>query len=158
LESLRRHGVIALRGNNDHAAARLLAERQGPDAIRSVAERLGRLPLAAQWRGALLVHSLPFVEELGAASMIGAMGIEEAMRVFERTPHSLVFRGHGHQPEMIAHRDGRAVVESLCAGDRIDLSVHAPCILTCGALSSGFCMLWHPEDRRVEVLTIGGQH
>jgi predicted phosphodiesterase len=151
LEPLRRRRVVALKGNNDHAAARLLLERGGSAEL---AQRLAALPLSAHWRGAQMVHSLPFVEELGAAGLIGSMGVEQALRLFERSHHALVFRGHGHTPEMIWYRDAQVRVERLSAGDCIDLSLHRPCVLTCGALSSGFCMIWHPARRQAHCLAL----
>jgi len=39
---------------------------------------------------------------------------------------------------------------SLAAGQVIELGVYRPCIVTCGALASGWVMIWKPGDDRLE--------
>jgi hypothetical protein len=152
LEILIQAGVTILKGNNDHALA--VALRGGSTAGRTLA-RLEGLPMAVELEGALFVHSLPFTRELGPASLIGALGPAEAERFFAGFPQPLLFRGHGHSPEIIWRRAGRAFAQPMAPGAAVELTGRLPCIVTCGALANGHCMVWRPAAQRVENLMLG---
>ncbi len=150
---VKKHGIIAVKGNNDHALA---ADARGrPDAgiRRATLAFLENLPLCLSVGGAELVHSRPFVRRLGLSAMIGVMGQREAGDFFRENPKGLLFRGHGHRPEMISGRNNEARFSSLAEGQTIELSGHRPCIITCGALTSGFVMVWEPGKDRLECRT-----
>jgi predicted phosphodiesterase len=150
---LERH-VKTIRGNNDQA---IVANHIGqetspvpPDVLRA----LQKLELVNYYQHAMFIHSLPFIRELGLSSMIGTMGLQKIRRFCNEFPGYILFRGHSHSPE-IAWLQGRQVkVQSLSAGVRLDLSERIPCVVTCGALTRGMCMIWHPEGNYIESLLI----
>ncbi len=153
LEALCQAGVIAVRGNNDHALAASL--RTGAPAAGKTLKLLEDLPMALELSGALFVHSLPFTRELGPASLIGAVGPAAARRFFADFRHPLLFRGHGHSPGILFHSGGRLTEHSIGGGEIFDLAGCLPCIVTCGALASGHCMVWRPAAQIVESLRLG---
>ena len=151
LDALRQERVTAVRGNNEQALAAALRGAAGAE---GTVARLARLPLAIELEGALLVHSLPFTRELGPASLIGALGPAEARRFFADFRHPLLFRGHGHSPQIVFRRGGRVDARLLEAGETVVLAGRLPCIVTCGALADGHCMVWQPALRRVQSLRL----
>ena len=69
---------------------------------------------------------------------------------FRRFADHILFRGHSHSPEITSQgRHGRVTSEIISPGEAIDITEHTPCIVTCGALDRGFCLLWSPADNRI---------
>ena len=44
-------------------------------------------------------------------------------------------------------RDSRVIII------KIELTEKIPCVVTCGALTRGFCMAWNPEENVIECLS-----
>jgi predicted phosphodiesterase len=147
---VRDHGIVAVQGNNDHTLAVDARGRPDGGIRRATAIFLENLPLCLEVDSAKLVHSRPFVRRLGLSAMIGVMGNREAEDFFRENPHGLLFRGHSHKPEMIFRRKKDIRFFSLTAGHTLQLAGYRPCIVTCGALTSGFVMLWKPDQDRLE--------
>ena len=95
---IKAHGIIALKGNNDHSMAGNLAGRKDCADLRAVASYLRALPLVYHHQNAIFTHSRPFVEELGPVALIGSMGPAETRRFFAASPEAVLFRGHAHSP------------------------------------------------------------
>lgn len=153
VELLKTHDVTAVKGNNDHIV--LLNHRAQPGEVVSqiTLDYLGNLAQTVERDNVFFTHSLPFAKELGPAGMIRNMGIGESDKFFSESPQSVLFRGHSHQPGII-YRDGaKTVAESLSAGQNIDLSQRTPCVITCGALTSGICMIWEPAKEKSHCLS-----
>jgi predicted phosphodiesterase len=153
LQPLQMHRVITIKGNNDHAIVANHIGRKKTPVSPEILQYLQRLPLMKYYRNALFVHSLPFVRELGLSSMIGAMGQNESRRFFREFPEHIVFRGHSHSPEISWLLNQQIEARSLAVGEIFHLSQKIPCIVTCGALTRGLCMLWHTEENVVECLS-----
>ena len=154
IRSLQSARVTAIRGNNDHS---ILANQTGrPKAVISddSLDFLDRLPLKVSYHNADFVHSLPFTEELGLSSMIGSIGTTDASRYFRSSPRSILFRAHSHSPELMWYRNGRSITRPLVADETLDSRFFWPCIITCGALTSGYCMIWEPATAAVTCLRL----
>jgi predicted phosphodiesterase len=154
LEPLRKHHVITLKGNNDHAIVANQIGREASPEIASVLKHLQELPLVAVFQNAVFAHSLPFDGELGLSCMIGAMGENEARRSFNQFPQHIVFRGHSHTPELLRLRHQRVESRPLGIGEKFNLNGQLPCVVTCGALTGGLCMLWDPQANLIECLSL----
>ena len=77
-----------------------------------------------------------------------AAAIRNALAVFADAGCRLVYH-----PE-IAWLQGRQVkFKSLSAGVQLNLSQKIPCVVTCGALTRGLCLIWNPEDNVIECLS-----
>ena len=153
LRPLLEHRVITIKGNNDHTiVANHLGRKKSPVPPDTL-QHLERLPLMKYHRNALFVHSLPFVRELGLSSMIGTMRQNESRRFFRKFPAHILFRGHSHSPEISWLLDQKIEARSLAVGEKFNLSHKIPCIVTCGALTRGLCMVWCTEKNVVECLS-----
>ncbi|CAB1057750.1 hypothetical protein D1BOALGB6SA_2505 [Olavius sp. associated proteobacterium Delta 1] len=153
LGPLREQCVITIKGNNDHAiVANHLGRKETPIAPK-ILEYIQNLPLVQNYQNAILTHSLPFADTLGLACMIGTMSEKEAHRSFSEFPHHVIFRGHSHRPEILRRRGRRIESRTPAVGVKIDLAERLPCVVTCGALTRGLCMLWDPEENYVESLS-----
>ena len=147
---LREFQVNCVKGNNDHS---IVVNHEGRESTSIQAESLAylrRLPLVIALKGCFLAHSLPFEKELGLACMVGVMTDDYARIFFRRFADHILFRGHSHSPEITSQgRHGRVTSEIISPGEAIDITEHTPCIVTCGALDRGFCLLWSPADNRI---------
>lgn len=140
---LQENDVLAIKGNNDYA----ILLNQDKKIINPTTHRfLENLPLAREENGAAFVHSLPFVEELGLSAMIGTMRNHVAARFFQESSARILFRGHSHSPQIIRRIDGQIRKAVIREGEKIDLHQVRPCIITCGALTEGLCMIWNRKD------------
>lgn len=149
IDLIKTHGIIALKGNNDHSMAGNLSGRKDRADLRAAADYLRSLPLVHHHQNAIFTHSRPFLEELGPVALIGSMGPAETRRFFAVSPEAILFRGHAHAPGIMWAKARDIVSRPMAAGDTITLRVKIPCVVTCGALTHGFCMIWHPQDERL---------
>ncbi|MFZ5564154.1 MAG: metallophosphoesterase family protein [Thermodesulfobacteriota bacterium] len=143
---LRDHDVLAVKGNNEHTVSVNYAGQESPVVSDATALFLGRLPMVRDFAGALFAHSLPFEKELGLSAMVRTMEKAEARAFFSQYPDGLLFRGHNHAPQILWQEHGKILAETLSPDQRIDLSRRRPCVVTCGALVDGLCMIWDPEE------------
>lgn len=150
---IKRRGILAVRGNNDHSLAADAKGRKSEYLRGETIAFLENLPLRLSVEGATLVHSQPFIRRLGLSAMIGVMGRHEAERYFRESPRGLLFRGHSHRPEIIYRSKSQIRFAPMIAGATIHLDEYRPCIVTCGALSSNFILVWKPGKNRLTLLT-----
>ncbi|MBW2412815.1 MAG: metallophosphoesterase family protein [Deltaproteobacteria bacterium] len=149
-------GILAIKGNNDHQIevnhrSRGANPGHRKDLIpRDVLEFIIELPLVRSCQHALFTHSLPFARELGLSSMVGTMGEMELNWFFSAHPRGMLFRGHSHDPELIFKQDHRIITRVLQPGRKYNLSDQLPAVVTCGALTNRFCMIWMPETETLE--------
>jgi predicted phosphodiesterase len=148
---LRANNVTAVKGNNDHAIS---ANHPGGKISEETIGYLSALPLVAGYGEALFTHSLPFAEKLGLSCMIRGMGKNEAALFFKEHPGKILFRGHGHRPEIISKESGTIAVRSILPGENTELAGMLPCIITCGSLAAGYCMIWKPDEKSVKCYAI----
>jgi predicted phosphodiesterase len=154
LGALRDPRVTIIKGNNDQAIVANYFGREGPPVSPEVLQYLRELPPVKYHLNAIFAHSLPFVREMGLSSMIGDMGDRETRRFFREFPDHVIFRGHSHSPEIVWLRGQQIVRRSLVTGEKFELAEKIPCVVTCGALTRGLCMIWNPEENVIEGLSI----
>jgi len=146
-------GVICVKGNNDHAIVVNHEGRKSVSVDAVTVDYLRGLPMVIELQSSLLAHSLPFERELGMACMVGTMNREYALDFFRKFNGRILFRGHSHTPEIIRRdRHGQPASETIHPGQAIEIKAHTACIVTCGALDRGLCLLWSPEDGRITSL------
>ena len=146
---VRNHGIIAVKGNNDHSLAADARGRMNGGIHPKTLTFLENLPLHITVEDARLVHSRPFTRRLGLSAMIGTVGKKEARAYFKENPTGLLFRGHSHQPELICLHDDTIRFTSLQDKQVLDLRICRPCIITCGAVCESTAMIWEPIDARL---------
>ena len=150
---LQDHRVITIKGNNDHAIIASHMGREISPVSQTVLRSIQDLDLVKNYGNAIFIHSLPFARELGLASMIGTMGPKEIRRFFKEFPGQILFRGHSHSPEIAWLQGLQVKVKSLSSGVQLNLSDRIPCVVTCGALTRGLCMIWDPEENDIESIS-----
>ena len=146
LDIIREHHVLAIKGNNEHAIAVNLKDHEDDPQALSLASYLLQLPLVRYDEKAIFAHSLPFEKELGLSAMVRIMEPLAAELFFRMYPGHVLFRGHSHTPEIMFSREGRAVTRSIPADEKIFLTDIRPCVVTCGALMDGLCLVWNPRE------------
>ena len=145
--------VIIIKGNNDQAIVANHIDKARPPVSPEILQYLRNLPLVKYHLNAIFTHSLPFVRELGLSSMIGNLGDRETHRFFKEFPDRVIFRGHSHSPEIVWLQEEQIARRPLVAGEKLELAERIPCVVTCGALTRGFCMAWNPEENVIECLS-----
>jgi predicted phosphodiesterase len=154
LDRLRDPRVIVLKGNNDQAIVANYFGRERPPVSPQVLQYLSELAAVKYHSNAIFAHSLPFVREMGLSSMIGDMGDRQTRRFFREFPDRVMFRGHSHSPEIVWLRGQQIVRRSLVVGEKCELTEKIPCVVTCGALTRGLCMVWDPQENVIECLSM----
>lgn len=142
--------ILAIKGNNDYA---ILLSRDRQLIHETTHHYLETLPLIRERREAIFVHSLPFTEELGLSAMIGVMRKRIAKRFFNEFDKNILFRGHSHSPQMLRPLAGKILRININEGEKINLKRVLPCIITCGALTEGLCMIWDQEEASLACLS-----
>jgi predicted phosphodiesterase len=147
---LREFKVNCVKGNNDHAVVVNHEGRVSTSIHTQTVDYLRELPLVITLREGLMAHSLPFEKQLGLACMVGTMTREHARVFFRKFSDRILFRGHSHSPQISwqDHR-GRVTSAAIIPGQAIETKERTPCIVTCGALDHGLCLLWSPADSRI---------
>jgi len=150
VELLKDYEVKGIKGNNDHSLV-VNQDGQSDGPIKpGTLQYLKRLPLVTHSDRALLTHSLPFEKEMGLSCMIGNMDRHRALNFFQNHPDQILFRGHSHSPEITWRNRGGGIHSEKVGKDRtVMLNERIPCIVTCGALDMGYCMIWSPAENRV---------
>ena len=146
---LRSARVRSIKGNNDHT---LVVNHAGYDTSivpPGTIEYLKKLPLVLRYREAVFAHSLPFEAEKGLSCMIGTLGTHEIASFFNQYPQHLLFRGHQHAPEIVWRHRGRVAVQEILPNRPVTLRDRLSCIVTCGALDNGFCLIWEPDNQSI---------
>ena len=145
--------VQAIKGNNDQTIVTNLSGRKKSPVSPEVLQALKKLDLAKHFQNAMFIHSLPFIQELGLSSMIGTMGGMEIRRFCRDFPGKILFRGHSHNSEIAWLQQDQVKVQTLVAGAKLNLAEKIPCVVTCGALTRGLCMIWNPEENYIESIS-----
>jgi predicted phosphodiesterase len=157
---LKKNSVVAIKGNNDHIISMHQQRHQHGDQQRkekasalSYLDDYKDLPLWIESSHVLFAHSLPF-QELGLSCMTGVMNKNQSRRFFTRYPEHILFRGHSHQPGIIHQKNNRIADLPMESKQSVSLSPLIPCIVTCGALTRGFCLTWNPATMDVTCCSV----
>lgn len=145
--------ILVIKGNNDHA---VVINQLGMETglIRdNTLKYLKNLPHARHWQGADFAHSMPFIKEMGLSAMVGAMGEQQTLLYFLQKPKGLFFRGHSHEPTIAAMSGKKLITRPLEPGKKISLAKRIPCVITCGALTRGYAMVWDPMGQTLKCLS-----
>jgi len=150
VEPLQEYAVTAIKGNNDHTIVANCTDHRQNSVPLDIIRFLQSLPLVACFQKGVFTHSLPFYQTLGLSCMIRNLGPREAGQIFTQFAEQVVFRGHSHTPEIIWQQGHETRAQDLYPGGKINLAERMPAVVTCGALTDGFCMIWEPMESRIE--------
>ena len=136
--------VIAVKGNNDNALVLHHNSGINPTTI----DYIQSLPLVIQSQQLIFAHSLPFFKTLGLSCMIQGLNSHFLKLCFDYLDeNAILFRGHSHQPEIVVQSNHKYQRTALNLPVEKNLKHLCPCIVTCGAVLNGQCMIYYPENR-----------
>lgn len=150
LDRLAAHGILPIRGNNDHT---LLLNQSQLVSARAMAI-IRQMPLTRQIGAALLAHSLPFAAAMGPRCMLEDMRSRHIRRFFQTYPGRPLFRGHSHRPEIVRPRGAAFTRERMQPGRTYPLQTGQSAVVTCGALFDGLCLVWHRDRESIELIAL----
>jgi predicted phosphodiesterase len=138
------NNIVAIRGNNDHT----LSLTNSPVIHQRTRDYIQSLPLVLQSKQLFFAHSLPFVNALGLSCMIQNLNSHFINLCFNFLgKNAILFRGHSHQPEMVVQLNKEYQRIVLNFPVKKDLNKLCPCVITCGTVMDGQCMIYYPNDR-----------
>jgi Calcineurin-like phosphoesterase superfamily domain len=153
---LRKHRILAVKGNNDFMLENLLRcqppeikDRFGP-----LVAFLGDLPMKIVWDGVCFAHSLPFDHLRSFYEPIDMGTTDRAREVFDLTRHRILFCGHSHRSVMFRLADGRVSREQLPAGQPAALDPKERYIIVTGSVLERECALFDTEAWSIERVAI----
>jgi hypothetical protein len=82
--------------------------------------------------------------------MIWDMGEKEISRFFRSETKQILFRGHSHKPVISWRVKNKITTEEISLEHEINLLERLPCVITCGALTRGLCLIWDTEHMKIE--------
>ncbi len=153
VNQIRENGIIAVRGNNDH---RIVIDNQDESFSKisyDIVDYLQNLPVVLESKEIVCTHSLPFYDEFGVSCMIGPMRDMDVRSIFAKFPNHILFRGHSHAPWIVWRKRWKVTSKSISSGETICLEDRFPCVVTCGALTRGLCMVWNAEEKELVCLS-----
>ncbi len=146
---LQKNNVIAIKGNNDHTIETNHFYQENSCISKASLSYLHKLPLVIEYPEVIFAHSLPFAKELGLSCMVRIFEKASIKYFCNHFSQTLLFRGHSHGPEMIWMENTDIRYKPLTSDQTIDISNRIPCIITCGSLTQGLCMIWDPGEMNV---------
>lgn len=150
LLSLKKLGILAIRGNNEHTL--LLNQSSGID--RRAFAAIRKMPLVRRIESALLAHSLPFETAMGPRCMYEDLNTDHLGHFFRSYTGMQLFRGHSHQPEVIRPSGAALHREKCLPGCPIPLPPRQSAVITCGALAEGICLVWDRQQETIEFIPL----
>jgi len=149
---IQNNNVIAIRGNNDHT----ISINQNAGIKKSTIDFIQSLPLLIQSQKCVFAHSLPFVDTLGLSCMIQSLNSHFLKLCFNSLDeNAILFRGHSHQPEIVVQSDMGYKHIKLNLPVEKKLDCFLPCIVSCGTVMKGHCMMYDPGDHILTGFLIG---
>ena len=152
LQQVAHQRIAPIRGNNEHT---LLLDRS-PTVAPEILAAIEAMPLSRRIASALLVHSLPCTRASGARCMIEALTAGHIRSFFRHYPDQVLFRGHGHHPEIVRPRPGAWSREPMAPGRIYRVGPGKPAVITCGALIEGLVLIWDQRQRTVTSTGLAG--
>ena len=154
IQILEDNDVVAVKGNNDHMLQiNQIGNLESPISHQSLSY-LKNLSPVIQCDNVYFAHSLPYYDEMGISCITRGLGKQDIKKFFSVPGEKILFRGHGHTPEIIWEKEGLYYREVFSTNKTVDLKPFLPCIITCGALTRGLCMIWDIDTQMLTSLSI----
>ena len=153
---IRKHRVLAVKGNNDFMLENLL--RCQPPESKGLYDRLGtfleELPIKIVWDGLCFAHSLPFDHLRSFYEPIDVGTTDRAREIFDLTRHRILFCGHSHRSALFRLAGDRVSREPIPSGGSVSLNPEERYIIVTGSVLEGECALFDAESWRLESILI----
>lgn len=159
INTLGRHGVATVKGNNDFQLQNLISGGGAPGLpIQEKSAALAfleNLPLKITDQHVCFTHSLPFESIRSLYEPVDNGTTDRAKQVFDQTPYRLVCCGHSHSPVLFRCRGGRITRETIAIGETLFLDPAERYIIVVGASDRGECGVLDPGRNTYERVHIG---
>lgn len=153
---IRRHGIYAVKGNNDFSLETLLAGR--PPELRKPNDHrlvfLRDLPMKIVWGPLCFAHSLPFDFLRAFYEPIDLGTVHRAREVFQATTYRIIFCGHSHRPVLFRGSSETVFREHIPSSKPLFLDPVQRYIHVTGAVCEGECALFDTESWVLERIGI----
>lgn len=153
---IRKHRLLAVKGNNDFMLENLL--RCQPPEGKALYERLGsfleELPMKIVWDGLCFAHSLPFDHLRSFYEPIDVGTTDRAREIFNLTRHRILFCGHSHRSVLFRLAGERVSREPIPTGGSVALNPEERYIIVTGSVLEGECALFDAASWRLESIVI----
>jgi predicted phosphodiesterase len=149
-ETVRRHGVLGVKGNNDHQVETLLAAGASlglsPPEKEAVSAFLRDLPLRRGDQTVCFAHSHPFDGIRSFYEPIDTGGTEQAAMLFARMRYQILFCGHSHTSVLFRWRRGHVTREPIDPDVVLRFQPRERYILIVGAANKGEYGIFHRTE------------
>ncbi len=147
MQLLQRYRMLTVKGNNDFQVETLLKER-GPGRDQAAVELWAYLRLLQTTMvsdGLCFAHSLPYDSIRSLYEPIDDGTTAEAIKIFQRTAHHIMFCGHSHTPSLFRWKKEKVTREEIPRNKTFPLKESERYIVVVGAVADGDCALYDRE-------------
>ncbi|PKN77312.1 MAG: hypothetical protein CVU52_00940 [Deltaproteobacteria bacterium HGW-Deltaproteobacteria-10] len=147
MQVLQRYRMMTVKGNNDFQVETLLKER-GPGRDQAEVELrafLRSLQTIMVSDGVCFAHSLPYDSIRSLYEPVDDGTTAEAIKIFRRTAHHIMFCGHSHTPSLFRLRKEKVTREEIPRNKMFPLIESERYIVVVGAVTDGDCALYDRE-------------
>lgn len=153
---IRKHRILAVKGNNDFMLENLL--RCQPPENKGRFDRLAAfleaLPIKIVWDGICFAHSLPFDNLRSFYEPIDMGTTSRAREIFDVTQHRILFCGHSHRSVLFRLSSGQVSREQIPVGRSVALNPEERYIIVTGSVLERECAIFDAESWRLESIPI----
>jgi predicted phosphodiesterase len=154
LDILSRHGVQAVRGNNECVLLHNAQSSRHKDDRAEIIPLLEALPYTIRMGDLWFTHSAPLDFPAATKRPISEVLLQIAdSRAF---PFRVLFRGHSHQPSIMEIQEKPVRERAFCPDEDVVLDSSSRYIVTAGAVENGSCMLFEPQEHSVRLIVLTG--
>ncbi len=145
---LKEHGVLAVKGNNDHQIEKILNANSHEDRAEGevILDFIGDLPMIITGEDLCFAHSLPFDALRSFYEPVDIGSAKRARELFRNTDYRVVFCGHSHIPVFFRWKEGHATRETIMPGQTLSLEQDERYIMIVGAVYGGECALYDGDS------------
>ncbi len=141
IDTLKRHHVLAIKGNNDYQIENALKNNGichiHADQRKKILHFLAHVPMRAVMKNICFTHSLPYDSIRSIYEPIDTGEIHRAQEIFNHTDHDIIFAGHSHLPILFRNISGKVTREPIASAYPVNLPENGRFIIIIGSLTNG---------------------
>jgi predicted phosphodiesterase len=147
MQVLQRHRILTVKGNNDFQVETVLKGRRlGRDQAEiELRTYLKSLQTTMVSDGLCFAHSLPYDSFRSFYEPVDDGTTVNAIKIFHRTPHHIMFCGHSHTPVLFRWRKEKVTREEIPRDKTFPMKDSERYIVVVGAVAEGDCALYDRE-------------
>jgi predicted phosphodiesterase len=143
VEIIKRHDIVAVKGNNDYQIEKMMANHNAIDLEASdrqaVRQFIDSMKLYLTAGELCFAHSLPYESIRSFYDPIDTGNTDQAVRIFHHTTHHVLFSGHSHLPVLFRWRAGTVTREPISVSVPLVFEQNERYIVIVGSSDHGEC-------------------